>query len=259
MTNNLPVDAYTHWADLVIRIREGDSAGAEDLYHTVSGSARAKLRRSVDPHLVEDRLHDIVVTVLEAIRGGTLREPERLMGFVRTVTHRQVAAHIRSNVARRRRLMPIGPLEFPTSAEHSPEAAFAALERTDAVRKVLRRLRARDREILIRFYCEEQDQQQICQEMNLTATQFRLYKSRAIARCSFLARRGVPAKKGAVAKANPVVAEVVVKAEVTVQSEVVVKMVTADNINSPLQASALQTTRVQPTLVQTVLQPSYAA
>lgn len=189
MTSEITVDAYTHWADLVGRIREGDRTGAEDLYHTVSGSARAKLRRNVDPHLVEDRLHDIVLTVLEAIHGGMLREPERLMGFVRTVTHRQVAAHIRGNVTRRRRLTPIGPMEFPSSPQDSPEAALVTRERAEEVRRVLRRLRARDREILIRFYCEEQDQRQICAEMNLTPTQFRLYKSRAIARCSHFAKR----------------------------------------------------------------------
>jgi DNA-directed RNA polymerase specialized sigma24 family protein len=48
---------------------------------------------------------------------------------------------------------------------------------------VLRRLGARDREILEKFYFEQQAPDQICDEMKLTPTQFRLYKSRAIARC----------------------------------------------------------------------------
>jgi RNA polymerase sigma-70 factor (ECF subfamily) len=187
-------EVYANWADLVGRVRGGDRSGAEVLYHTVTGNARAKLRRTVEPQLVDDRLHDIVVTVLEAIHGGMLREPDRLMGFVRTVTQRQVSAHIRSNITRRRRLTQIGPLEFPSPREHSPEAAFVDRERTEGLRKLLKRLRARDREILIRFYCHEQDQNEICREMNLTATQFRLFKSRAIARCSDYARRGaVPA------------------------------------------------------------------
>jgi DNA-directed RNA polymerase specialized sigma subunit len=47
----------------------------------------------------------------------------------------------------------------------------------------LRRLKKRDREILERFYLREQNAQQICAEMRLTETQFRLFKSRAIARC----------------------------------------------------------------------------
>jgi len=188
MISETAVELYANCADLVCRVRRGDESGAEDLYHTVTGNARARLRRNVDPHLVEDGLHDIVVTVLEAIQVGALREPERLMGFVRTVTQRQVAAHIRSNMARRRRLTPLNLMELACSSDHSPEAAFVQRERTDSLRRVLRRLRARDREILIRFYYHEQDANQICEEMNLTTTQFRLFKSRAIARCSDFAR-----------------------------------------------------------------------
>lgn len=189
MTSEVVAEVYASCADLVGRVQRGDKSGAEALYHTVSGNARARLRRSVDPHLVEDRLHDIVVTVLEAIQGGVLREPERLMGFVRTVTQRQVAAHIRTNMAQRRRMTPIGVLEVPSPLEQSPEAALARREKIEGLEKLLRRLRARDREILIRFYCDEQDQEQICREMRLTATQFRLFKSRAIARCSGYAGR----------------------------------------------------------------------
>jgi len=35
------------------------------------------------------------------------------------------------------------------------------------------------RDILVRFYLKEQSQEQICREMSLTETQFRLRKSRA--------------------------------------------------------------------------------
>jgi DNA-directed RNA polymerase specialized sigma24 family protein len=55
--------------------------------------------------------------------------------------------------------------------------------------KVLRGLSARDREVLTRFYLHEQSQEQICREMNLTGTQFRLMKSRAKARFGELGRR----------------------------------------------------------------------
>jgi len=50
----------------------------------LSGAAMPRLSRSVDSQLVEDKFHDIVVTVLEAIQDGTLREPNRVMGFAQT-------------------------------------------------------------------------------------------------------------------------------------------------------------------------------
>jgi len=43
-------------------------------------------------------------------------------------------------------------------------------------------LSQRDREILKRFFLQEQSQEQICREMALTETQFRLLRSRAKAR-----------------------------------------------------------------------------
>ncbi len=182
------VDTCAHWADVVAKIRSGDDAGMQDLYVALSEGSYAGLIRNVDVQSVEDRLHEILVIVIEAIRGGELRDPRRLMGFVRTVTRRRVAAHIRSAVFQRRHFVVAGGVEPAAPFDQSPEARVAQHERLAGAMQVLRRLRARDREILERFYLWEQPPAQICSEMRLTATQFRLYKSRAIARCFDLAR-----------------------------------------------------------------------
>ena len=50
-------------------------------------------------------------------------------------------------------------------------------------------LSERDRDILIRFYLKEQPQEQICKEMALTETQFRLLKSRAKAKFGEIGRK----------------------------------------------------------------------
>jgi len=55
--------------------------------------------------------------------------------------------------------------------------------------QVLQEISPRDREILTRFYLHGQEQDEICQEMNLTETQFRLLKSRAKARFGELGRK----------------------------------------------------------------------
>ncbi len=57
-----------------------------------------------------------------------------------------------------------------------------AQQRIELARSVLGMMSERDREILTRFYLSEQTQEQICDEMDLTETQFRLLKSRAKAR-----------------------------------------------------------------------------
>jgi DNA-directed RNA polymerase specialized sigma24 family protein len=57
------------------------------------------------------------------------------------------------------------------------------------MRSVLSSISTRDSEILTRFYLLEQTQEEICTEMKLSETQFRLLKSRAKARFGELGRR----------------------------------------------------------------------
>jgi RNA polymerase sigma factor (sigma-70 family) len=156
----------------------------EDLYAAIVASAPVLRRTSPGrPESHEDDVHEILVIVIEAIQRGELREPARLMGFVRTIVRRRAVAHIRGNIADRRRFQP--GADAARSREPSPEERFARRERLDWVLKLLR---ARDRDILVRFYFEGQRPDQICQEMRLTRTQFRLYKSRALAQCFELSR-----------------------------------------------------------------------
>lgn len=172
------------WSQIVAEVRNGDERRVDGLYHAVSGAARVQFLQSVDPQVVDDYVQEVAIIVLQAIRSGELRDPACLMAFVRTVARRQVGVHIREAVARRRRLIPVesgGPHAGPS--REWPDARLAWEEKVTAVRGILGNLSARDREILIRFYFEEQKSPHICREMQLTATQFRLYKSRALAKC----------------------------------------------------------------------------
>ena len=199
------VDANTseHWAELVARVQIGDAGSVEELYKAVSNSARGALFRSIDPQSVDDHVHEIMVIVLEAIRAGEIRDPSCLMSFIKTVTHRRVSLHIRGAMLRRRRLVSIESAPDPAAPfNQSPEARVALREKVDGVRRVIASLPARDREILTRFYYREQDAERICREMSLTANQFRLSKSRAIAKCGSLThpRKGARGLRGIVKK-----------------------------------------------------------
>jgi RNA polymerase sigma factor (sigma-70 family) len=177
------------WSLEVEQIRSGNELDVEPLCAAVTECARAQLYHSIEPQAVDDHVQEVLMIVLAAIRSGELRNPECLMGFVRTVTRRQVTVHIRRAIVRRRRLISVESGDLPMApADESPEARLRLQERVALVRLVLERLCARDREILVRFYYKEQDSVQICFEMDLTATQFRLYKSRALAKCSELRR-----------------------------------------------------------------------
>ena len=97
-----PTISTPHWIDLVEKIKADDQSGMEELYRVFSRGVRFYLCRQLGPQDLEDKVHDTFLIVVQAVRRGELREPERLMGFVRTVVRRQVAAHIDQAVHTRR-------------------------------------------------------------------------------------------------------------------------------------------------------------
>src|ERR1700722_20588268 len=90
------------WGVLVDRIRNGDAAAMEELYEVFAKGIRYFLLRNLGPDDLDDKVHDCFVAVTQAIRNGDLREPDRLMGYVRTVVKRQIAASIDVAVHQRR-------------------------------------------------------------------------------------------------------------------------------------------------------------
>jgi RNA polymerase sigma-70 factor, ECF subfamily len=174
---------------LVERIRGGETDGMEELYVLFSKGIRFYLCRQLGPQEFDDKVHDTFVLVVQAIRRGELRDPQRLMGFVRTIVRRQVAAHIDRVVHIRKDHMDLETSARIADPNTNPEEAAIFRQRVELIRRVLGELSDRDREILTRFYLREQGQEQICSEMDLTETQFRLLKSRAKARFGELGRK----------------------------------------------------------------------
>lgn len=172
----------SQWPDLVRRLRMGDRSAMEDLYRVFSEGVRFYLWRQLGPQDLTDKLHDLFLIVTQSIQSGELREPERLMGYVRTVVRRQVAGHIQ--VARRSRLH-TNQLDFGAAlpdGRFNPETDVIRQQYSEVALRILSSMRKPEREVLMRFYLQEQSAAEICREMRLTETQFRLLKSRAKAR-----------------------------------------------------------------------------
>lgn len=184
-------DPGTRWASLVDRIRSGDEASVEELYNTFARGIRYYLCRHLGAQELDDKVHDAFLIVLQAIRNGSLREPERLMGFVRTVVRRQVAAFIDEAVQARKEIADVEVGERVPDSSVNPERRVIDDEKNQIMYEILRGISSRDREILTRFYLYEQSPEQICSEMRLSDTQFRLLKSRAKARFGELGRKRV--------------------------------------------------------------------
>ena len=181
--------SYENLVDLVHRIHSGTTDGMEELYRMFSKGVRFYLCRLLGPQEIDDKVHDTFLVVVQAIRKGELREPERLMGFVRTIVRRQVAAHIDRAVTYRRDHVDAEASFRVADSHENPEDCAIFRERAVLIRRVLEELLPRDAEILTRFYLYEQSQDLICSQMGLSDTQFRLLKSRAKARFGELGKK----------------------------------------------------------------------
>src|SRR5882672_9848574 len=194
-TEVAPESGRQNWLALVESIRRGERSGMEELYRVFSRGVRFYLCRQLGPQDLDDKVHDTFVIVVQAITKGELREPERLMGFVRTVVRRQVAAQIDRSVQSRREKAELETTTSVSDHRNTPEEAAIERQHEEVAEAVLRGISVRDREILTRFYLLEQGQEEICEEMKLSETQFRLLKSRAKARFGELGRKKLGRRK----------------------------------------------------------------
>src|SRR5882724_9995505 len=92
--------------ELVGRIGSGiDREAEEELFRRMAPRIRLYgLRHLRNEHAAEDLTQQVLMTTLEALRAGRLREPEKLVSFV-LGTCRMSVLDLRRNTQRRERLL----------------------------------------------------------------------------------------------------------------------------------------------------------
>jgi RNA polymerase sigma-70 factor (ECF subfamily) len=188
------------WSRLVQRVREAEPAALEELYELFSKGIRFYLWRHLGPQDLDDRVHDAFLVVTQLIQSGELREPERLMGFVHTIVRRQVASQIDDAAHARRSHFSQDALATLHDRHIGPEEAAIRSQQQELAMRILRSIPGRDREVLVRFYLREQNPEQICHELDLSESQFRLIKSRAKARFGELGKARMAQRTGFLTK-----------------------------------------------------------
>jgi RNA polymerase sigma-70 factor, ECF subfamily len=191
--NNEPetgtVDSTSKWTGLVQKIAAGDVDACAELYRELR-TIQFYFGREIGAQDAEDRYHNLVVAVIEAIRRGVVRDPERVMGYARTIAQRSVMQGIGDRCFERNYETPVYELAIRDTSP-DPESIAIKQENKAVATRVLAAMPPRDREVLIRFYLHEHDAKEIQQDMGLTETQFRLIKSRAKARFTSLVQRRI--------------------------------------------------------------------
>lgn len=128
------------------------------------------LRRTRDPDLAADLLNDAICTAWQKWQAGQIQRPELIAGYVYQVAMNLLRNQRRSVGDRPDRRADCRALDG-LAGEPEPDPVEQS-----AARQTLRILRGmtplRDRELIIRFYLEEEDRESICRDLQLTPDQF---------------------------------------------------------------------------------------
>jgi RNA polymerase sigma factor (sigma-70 family) len=194
-----PIDSGTAYTDnslLVSRIIAGDDDAEAELverfnaavFHIVRSIAR-------NDSLAEDFSQDTLITIIRKIRNGDVEHPESLPSFVAKVARYHAIEQMRK--LRRRNLS-----EDLEQAEQLPDPLpnrleeLQASEELDEIRSLIQQLRPRYRELLLRFYINEEPKEAICADLGMTAKQFDnvLHRARNSYKALYLKRKALVKK-----------------------------------------------------------------
>jgi RNA polymerase sigma-70 factor (ECF subfamily) len=130
------------------------------------------LRRTGNAEVAADLLNEAACTTWEKWQAGLIQRPEEIGGYIFQVAMNLLRNH-RRNVGERsdRRAAPHALDVLPDETEQTDHW----LEKKIAlqVKRIIAELRTpRDREILARFYLEDQDKDTICRDLSLDKDQF---------------------------------------------------------------------------------------
>jgi RNA polymerase sigma-70 factor, ECF subfamily len=186
--------------ELVHRIVSGDPAAEAELVHRFSRALTFLLKRLTrDEAAAEDLFQETFRMVIEKVRGGELREPEKLPGFVSSMARNLFLGSVRRSG--RRQKWHGDPEATETAPDPAPGQLTKLLvqERAVAVRQVLAELKNdRDREILSRYYIADEHKEDICRDLELSDLHFNrvLFRARQRYKELFERRQGAGRESG---------------------------------------------------------------
>mgnify|MGYP003906445333 CR=1 FL=1 len=156
--------------DLVARIARGDRAAESEFVRRFERGVRALVRRHCRPGdpIVDDLVQDVLAGVIERLRAGAIHDAGALPGYVQAASVYATTAEYR----RRRPTQNDSTIENLADGD-SPAARLEATQLSRMLRTLLCEMPVtRDREILARFYLDEQDKDDVCRALDIEPAHF---------------------------------------------------------------------------------------
>lgn len=163
-------------AALVLRIGSGSDPEAEaELFRRMAPRVRLYgLRHLRDEQATQDLVQQVLVTVLEALRAGRLREPEKLASFV-LGTCRLTVLDLRRGAARRSRLLE----QFGSDLLAPVQSLMPRLDH-ERLRHCVQSLEERERAVVVMTFYDEQSGADVANYLGVSEANVRVMRHRAI-------------------------------------------------------------------------------
>ena len=163
-------------AELVLQIGSGGGREAEaELFRRMAPRIRLYgLRHLRDEQGAEDLVQQVLITTLEALRAGRLREPERLASFV-LGTCRMTVLDMRRGAQRKERLLE----QFGADLLAPVQPSLPQLDHEQLTRCV-QNLKERERTVVVMTFYDEQTGVDVARLLGVSEANVRVIRHRAI-------------------------------------------------------------------------------
>ena len=163
-------------AELVRQIGSGTDRQAEaELFRRMAPRIRLYgLRHMRDEHAAEDLTQQVLITTIEALRAGSLREPEKLVSFV-LGTCRMTVLDLRRNAQRRERLLE----QFGPDLLAPFQPSLPCLDH-DQLTRCVQSLKERERAVIVMTFYDEQTGADVASFLGVSESNVRVIRHRAI-------------------------------------------------------------------------------
>jgi RNA polymerase sigma-70 factor (ECF subfamily) len=162
----------------VERLQAGDFRTQEHFVAYFSELIQLKLRSRLNsPQAIEDVRQETFTRVFSALRGGKLRQPERLGAFVNSMCNNVLLEHYRAS-SRDSSLDDEEQQDFPAT-NVDVLGTIAAKQMGEKIREILEEMPERDRRLLREVFLEERDKDAVCSDFGVDREYLRVLLHRA--------------------------------------------------------------------------------
>jgi RNA polymerase sigma-70 factor (ECF subfamily) len=162
-------------AELVTQIGSGNDREAEaELFRRMAPRVRLYgLRHLRDEQAADDLVQQVLITILEALRQGRLREPGKLASFV-LGTCRMTVLDLRRGAQRKQRLLEEFGMDLLP-----PQPPPIPLDR-ERLARCVQGLRERERTVIVMTFYDEQTSSDLASFLGISEANVRVIRHRAM-------------------------------------------------------------------------------